>query len=175
MISLINYKCADNQQYKLWLGCIASNQYHSTTLETWTAQVGKERALEGSLNWKEDPIVAAGNSAAQHCPTKVVKAKAAAPNRAPLHFCPWTILQRTVLENSVLLAENTWNFGVVIRLCFDLPVRSGLKGERTATAAAAIKFSWKLTGTRFSWWTKKMRRLASVLSITKAWFFVFPP
>lgn len=35
---------------------------HSTTLETCTAQVGNERALEGSVSWREEARI--GNSAA---------------------------------------------------------------------------------------------------------------
>lgn len=33
---------------KIKVKWLVMNGYHSTTLETWTAQVGKERALEGS-------------------------------------------------------------------------------------------------------------------------------
>ena len=56
--------------------------YHSTTLETWMAQVGSERALEGSLSGKEEPNN--GNSAADTGPTRV-RANPA-PKRAAMAF-----------------------------------------------------------------------------------------
>lgn len=59
------------------------NAHHSTTLETCMAQVGKERALEGSLSCK-DPHN--GNSAAEAGPIRVRVRVRPAPRKPRVPF-----------------------------------------------------------------------------------------
>lgn len=77
--------------------------HHSTTLDTCTAQVGKERALAGSVSCSE------GSSAAEAGPTRV-SAKPA-PNRATMALGFWMAPQLVRLVCNVPCVWD-WDFGV---------------------------------------------------------------